>query len=413
MHISAIRLTLLLSTGALVAACGADTAPSGEATDRNTGNASSTITPIPEDAPPIALASCNADVIYSDMPSDLASDKLTRYTELTIDGQTVMRFAIGPSVTDAQVERAVRLARFYLQDVPGSAHGADKSAVRNALAENKATMVMPDGAHEEGASDGLPQGQELYAAEIAPEGSSWYINNDFDHRDAALEEIFHQVHDVGIGTSETRALPEYQKDILARAESTQGTIWGINSADWLKELGAEGSLAQEYIAAVIDSWYGQWGPWSGNQGMWDTYVAKTRADVESKDPEGATLLRAFLPDVLDYEAYLDPTFQGTFSMAFDESQPYTHKSQYLRGARLNGTNAANLQGNDLDNTLRGNSSDNTLDGGAGTDTAIYCKKQAEYTISTEGDVTTVTGPDGTDTLTGVEKIAFADTVVDL
>ncbi len=354
-----------------------------------------------------AEISCGSDVVYGTLPEDLRSDDLSRYTELTMDGQTVMRFAIGAEVTDAQVERVVRLTRFYLQDVPNSLHGEDKSTVRDTLAANGATMIIPKGAHVEGNDIGLP-GQELYADEIAAEGSPWYIENDFNHRDAAMEEIFHQVHDVGIGTNQPGALPEYQSDLLARAEATAGTVWALDSADWISELSAEGSLAQEYIAAVIDSWYGLWGPFDGERGMWGSYIAKTRTDVGTLDPEGAALLRAFLPDTLDYEAFIDPRFTGTFSLSFDETQPYTHKSQYLRSARLTGSNSADLIGNERDNTLRGNSGNNNLDGSDGSDTAVYCNSRSQYTVTSTGDVTTVTGPDGTDTLTNVEIISFID-----
>ncbi|MEM9653847.1 MAG: hypothetical protein AAGA65_17275 [Actinomycetota bacterium] len=366
----------------------------------------------PDPSAGVAAVSCGSDVVFGDVPTDLRTDQLSRYTELVMDGRTVMRFVIGADVTDAQVERAVRLTRFYLQDVPGSAHGTDKSGVRETLAANNATMVMPNGAHQEGNDIGLP-GQELYAAEIAAEGSPWYVENDFEHRDAAMEEIFHQVHDVGIGTNRPGALPDYQAELLARAESTAGTVWGIDAADWIDELRDEGSLAQEYIAAVIDSWYGLWGPFDGDRGMWGAYVAKTRADVRVEDPEGAALLQAFLPDVLEYEAYLDDRFQGTFSLAFDESRPYTHKSQYLRGARLTGANDAGITGNGLDNTLRGNGGDNALDGGAGTDTAIYCSARNQYTVTTENDITTVTGPDGSDTLSNIETISFIDGSIEL
>ncbi len=355
----------------------------------------------------IAAVSCGSDVTYGELPPDLQHSQITRYTELVIDGQRVMRFAIGGDVSDAQVERIVRLTRFYLQDVPGSTYGADKSSVRSTLATNNATMVIPNGAHVEGNDIGL-RGQELYANEVAAEGSDWYVTNNFEHRDAAMEEIFHQIHDVGIGTSEPGALPDYQAELLARADSTTGTVWGIGSPDWISELRDEGSLAQEYIAAIIDSWYGLWGPFEEQGGMWGTYVAKTRADVEAKDPEGAALLKAFLPDTLEYEAYLDGQFSGTFSLAFDEAEPYTHKSQYLRGARLTGSNNAGISGNDLDNTLRGNEGDNVLDGGAGADTAIYCSGQSEYTVTTDGPATTVSGPDGTDTLINIETIAFID-----
>ena len=54
-----------------------------------------------------------------------------------------------------------------------------------------------------------------------------------------------------------------------------------------------------------------------------------------------------------------------------------------------------------------------VDGGDGSDTAVYCLPQASYTVETTGDTTTITGPDGTDTLSNIESIAFTDASIDL
>ncbi len=407
-------LASALGLGLLASACaGAGTTTDQAATTTSGPDNASTETAVGGDAgSSSAHASCAADVGYLDIPDRYAVDGIARYTELVMDGETVMRFAIGETVTDAQVERAVRVTRSYLTDVEGSRYGADKSAVRSRLASEGGLMLVLDGADGDAEPPRLG-GQPLYAAEIAAEGSPWYTDNDFQHRDATLEEVFHQIHDVGIGTDQPGALPDYQQEILAEAEANKGESWGIGFEDWLAEIEAEGSLAQEYIAAVIDSWYGMWGPWQGERGMYDGYIAKTRADIIELDPVGAELVQAFLPETLEYEAYIDPAFDGTFQMGFDDTVPYTHKSQYLRGARLTGDNSSALAGNELDNTLRGNGADNTLDGGAGTDTAVYCAPEADYTITTTDAGTTVAGPDGTDTLVDIEIIRFADTSVEL
>ena len=57
-------------------------------------------------------------------------------------------------------------------------------------------------------------------------------------------------------------------------------------------------------------------------------------------------------------------------------------------------------------TLVGGLGDDTIDGGAGDDTAIFAGSNALYTVTQDGGVTTVVGPDGTDTLTGVENLLF-------
>ncbi len=62
-------------------------------------------------------------------------------------------------------------------------------------------------------------------------------------------------------------------------------------------------------------------------------------------------------------------------------------------------------GNDLLEGLTGN---DNLTGGSGTDTAKFSGLRAAYSIVTEAGGTTVTGPDGTDFLTGIELLQFAD-----
>ncbi len=66
-----------------------------------------------------------------------------------------------------------------------------------------------------------------------------------------------------------------------------------------------------------------------------------------------------------------------------------------------------------DDTLNGQGGNDHLDGGAGTDTAVYGGLHSDYTITdTSGDFTIADGragsPDGTDTVTGVEQLQFAD-----
>lgn len=340
-----------------------------------------------------------------------------RYAEVLAPNGKPIRLYAQPGVEALAFIRARNLLRFFLTDVADSMYGTDKGAVANAMADNDAVLVMPEGAHEEGNEPNVPA-QPLYEHETPVDGSAWYLDNDFEHRDAALEEIFHLVHDTGIGTDFPGALPDYQAALLAEAMAAiDSGRWGIaidpQVTEWLEELAAENSLAQEYIAAVIDSYYGLWGPWDGEGGMWGLYIARTRDEVHALDPAGAALLEAFLPPQLDYEARLDPSLSGTFSLRFDPAQPYTHKSQYLVQATLTGDMDSNLEGNAFDNTLRGNAGDNQIEGGEGSDWVVYCSPRAEYTVDVQGDEIHIEGPDGHDVLTGIEHAAFADRQLDL
>ena len=127
-------------------------------------------------------------------------------------------------------------------------------------------------------------------------------------------------------------------DSEARAAIADGR-WGIpvepEVEDWLEELDREDSLAQEYIASVIDSYYGLWAAWDeGAGGMWGIYIAKTRSEVEAQDPSGQSLLRAFLPEYIHTSFTIHPDFIGVFDMAFDPQLEYSHRSRYFQHLSL-------------------------------------------------------------------------------
>lgn len=74
-----------------------------------------------------------------------------------------------------------------------------------------------------------------------------------------------------------------------------------------------------------------------------------------------------------------------------------------------------LTGNALSNVLRGNRGNDTLNGGAGIDTAVYSGNRADYTFNfaSGNTITTTKTLEGTDTLTGIERLQFADRKVAL
>ncbi|HIA72593.1 MAG TPA: hypothetical protein EYO01_07860 [Phycisphaerales bacterium] len=337
----------------------------------------------------------------------------TKYVEVIAQNGKPIPIIAQKGVRDIAVARCRNLLKFYLTNVSGTKFGNDKSAVANAMANNHAMLMMPEGAHREGQEPHI-HAQPQYEYETPVDGSRWYIRNDWDHRDAAFEEIFHLVHDTGIGTDYPGALPEYQKLLKAEAiQSLKDGRWGIavdpHVKEWIEELRQENSLAQEYIASVIDSYYGLWAAFDGNPGgMWGIYIAKTRDELKEKDPTGFALLESFLPPMMvGYESLIDPNFRGTFSLQFNKELPYTHKSQYYVDATLTGKHNNNLLGNDADNTFKGNSGNNTIDGGEGNDTVIFQGKREEYEINSNTFKDTILGRDGTDKLISIEVVTFA------
>jgi hypothetical protein len=386
---------------------------SGPRPEADAPSAPGEVTPEPSEP----ALSCQEDTgVIVPTPDTFSSYKswgFDRYAELVApNGQPVRIFA-ADKVSDEMVHRARNVLRFFLTDVPGSQYGQDKAEVFNSMADHGATLMLPNGAHEEGNEPPF-DAQPLYEAEMTVEGGDWYQNNDWEHRDATFEELFHLVHDAGIGTYMAGALPDYKAALHAEAlAAIADGRWGIPVdpfvSEWLDELAEEDSLAQEYIASVIDSYYGYWGAFDeAPGGMWGIYIAKTRDEITEKDPAGRALLEAFLPSMAHYEARLAKSFSGTFEMTFDPSSPYTHKSRYLTAVTLTGDTSASIHGNDDDNTLRGNQGDNTLDGAGGQDTVIYCQDRADYSVSSEGDALIVQGPSGRDTLRSIEVLHFAD-----
>lgn len=59
-------------------------------------------------------------------------------------------------------------------------------------------------------------------------------------------------------------------------------------------------------------------------------------------------------------------------------------------------------------TLNGGAGNDTLDGGSGVDTALYSSDHASYSILGTASGLNISGPDGNDTLSGVERIQFTD-----
>lgn len=366
-------------------------------------------------------------------PSGQASvfSSFTKYTKIQAPNGEAIHFMAQNALTDAQIVRARNILQFYLTNVPGSQYGNDKTAVINQMGTNNAMLMLLNGADGDANPPQLGA-QPLYQNELPVEGDSWYINNNFQHRDAAFEEILHMMHDTGIGVDGANtspgALPAYQAEIRAAQDNADNNfaIWPIGESTtggWYAELAQENSLSQEYLASVVDSYYGLWGPWTEQTGfgMWGLYIAQTRSEIETEDPMGFALMPKYFSPFININMDIHPSFTGVFDMTFDAAKPYTHKSQYLQHVTLTGSNAAGLKGNAQHNILIGNSADNTLqgesgndklDGKGGNDTAVFNGPLAEYTISTTSEYTLVTDSntsrDGVDSLYNIESIQFSD-----
>ncbi len=354
------------------------------------------------------------------IPSDLGevyTKNFNRYTKVTTPNGGAIHIVAQSNISDEQIIRCKGILQHYLTNYPDSQYGADKSAVANKMAENKAILCLLNG-QDDGSNPvgNKVTGQPLYQNEIQVEGHSWYMNQNYEHRDAAFEEILHFVHDNGIGidgaNGTSGVLPAYQAEIRAAQKNALfNNLWAIGQDDWIKEITAENSLSQEYFASVVDAYYGLWGAFteSATNGMWGFYVGKIREDLKTDDPMGYELMNnKFFHPYLTYNAQISASLNGNFSLKFDASKPYTYHSRYLKDVILLGKNNNTITVNEMDNNITGNS---------GTNTVIFSGKSSEYTIKTSDGTTTVRdktkGRDGLNTLSKIEQLQFTDKTIAL
>ncbi len=362
-------------------------------------------------------------------------DVFVKYTKIYAPNGKPIHILAQDGWTDDQIKKGRNVLEFILTDFPGSEYGNDKSAIANAMADRKATMVFfntePDLRKAfqgplRGATD--MSMQDLRANENPAEGDKDYMNH--ITRDASFEEIWHLVHDNGVKQVLPEMIAEMQKANDA-AEEKGWRAWPDDEPD---------EHPNEYVGVLIDNYYDLWkvrpklyegrdiSPADVPEGQshFGRYFAASRERMKAHDPSGYALIQKFFPPFLTYTPELPEYFEGTFSLTFDESLVYTYKSQHLVNVTLTGTNNANLTGNDYDNVLTGNDGDNilmggagndTLEGGGGKDTAVFSGSRSEYIIKIHNGDSKVAdnkpGRDGEDSLKNIEILKFSDQIVEI
>ena len=347
----------------------------------------------------------------------------SKYTKhVAPNGKPIHIFAQS-RVSDLQLVRAREILKYHLTDAPGTMYGSDKAAIANRMGDVRATLTYTDTQAKSFAMRPILRKselrtQDLYATESPVEGSYTYIHNKaepgkFFTRDASYEEIMHLVHAKGI----EYALPEYHQAIVdAETRAVDAGIYKYGRP-----------APHEYIINGFDIYFGLWehNPQGDGTAFGDEYPFHSKAEMKAGDRPLYDVVDQFWPEYLTYNAYIDPTFEGTFSTVLDEDAEYTLKSRYLVNIALTGDKDTNILGNDQDNQLTGNEGNNTITGGAGNDviaggegqdTAVFSGGSSEYELlRTRNNVTvtdTISGRDGADELTSVEVLRFSDTEVE-
>jgi len=343
----------------------------------------------------------------------------SKYTKHSAPNGKPIHIFAQSGVSDLQVVRAREILKYHLTDAPGTEYGHDKAGLANRMADVKATLIYTDTEIKSFATrpilrDSQLRLQDLYATESPVEGSYEYIHNKARPgsrftRDASYEEIMHLVHDKGLED----VLPEFHQEIVEAEKAA------VNAGIYLYGRPAP----HEYIITGFDIYFGLWehNPQADGKSFGNEYPFHTREEMKAGDPALYELVEKFWPRYLTYDAYIDPSFEGTFSTVLDGNTEYTFKSQYLINIILTGNNNTNILGNDQDNRLTGNNGNNLIiggkgndliAGGGGEDTAEYSGDVSEYEIKKADHKTivmdTVSGRDGKDELRDVEILKFKD-----
>lgn len=404
MKIFSLNCIVLLTTISLLTACNQSSTTTSTTGNENSSNLSPETLALGISVIPETLINTYSKTL-----------DFNRYTKVSTPNGKAIHIIAQNQITDNQIVRSRSILEHFLAPFTNSAYGADKTNVANKMSDNGATLLLLNGVDDGTNKAAELGGQPLYYGEMQVEGHQWYIDQDYSHRDASYEEILHVVHDYGIGIDQNStfdgALPSFQAEIrAAQVNALSNNLWGMGAADWISELTTENSLSQEYLAAVVDVYYGLWGANTEfySTGMYDLYVAKIREDIAIEDPLGATLMNNnFFHPYITYNARIDESFTGDFSLNYNASLPYTHHSQYLKDITLTGSNSSNVIVNQLDNNITGNSAENSV---------IFSGPSSEYQISTENGQVIVhdmqDNRDGINTITAIEKLKFSDITMD-
>ena len=285
-------------------------------------------------------------------------------------------------------------------------------------------------------------------------GDNWYIieqatNSDFTPGTygfiTALHEIGHAIglsHPFDGGSATTATLAnanDHQRHTVMTYTQTDRNIYYSVGGGGLVSARTNASTPGIYDVAAIEYMYGaitdantgntvySYGDWNPD----DPFLIRTLVDSGGTDTiDASAQTRASVIDLtpgsfssigIYSEADQETYFQNLTGLTYDlsDSDLYTGAdnlgiafSAAIENA-FGGAGNDTITGNTADNTLKGNGGNDTIDGGAGTaDVAVFSGDYSSYTITDSGGTVTVThngsGADGTDTLTNIEFIDFAD-----
>ncbi|MBH1943974.1 VCBS repeat-containing protein [Erythrobacter sp. YJ-T3-07] len=259
--------------------------------------------------------------------------------------------------------------------------------------------------------------------------TDWLANYGTTLNTYSFQTYIHEIgHAIGLGhAGNYNGSANYPDDALYQNDSWNTTIMSYFSPGENTYFSQQGFTYQytitPMVADIISTNGGLYASYAGTRTGDTTYGFNNtsgRAVYDASVNANATV--AIVDhggiDTLDY-SFTNPSYTQLINLnpeVFGNTRGRVGNLVIARGTvienAIGGAGVDTIIGNSADNILRGNAGNDTIDGGLGTDTAVFSGNRADYTITNLSDGRVqVSGTDGTDTLTGIERLMFDDMVL--
>ncbi|MRD49150.1 hypothetical protein GHT07_17885 [Caenimonas koreensis DSM 17982] len=329
---------------------------------------------------------------------------------------TVIQGAIASYTLPANVENLVMLK----DALNGTGNGLDNRITGDALSNTILGLAGNDTLTGGGGNDTLDGGQgndvavfpgafSLYSIAVDNATGDLFVTGPAGVTRLHAVELL-QFDDRSFSVQQGTVAPEFlgggEADDLIRGRDGNDTVEGGGGDDAL--YGDEGtdSLLGDSGDDLLDGGTGA-DSMTGGTGD-DTYIVDSAGDVVTES-ESAALTRPKDPTTLNPGGGIDTVVASiNYTLgSFIENLVLAQGASPLAGT---GNALANqLTGNDGNNTLSGGLGDDRIEGGGGIDTAVFAYPQNQYSrVSGDGYILLSAHDEGRDTLTGVERVEYAD-----
>lgn len=325
-----------------------------------------------------------------------------------------MHMLIQRGVGPLEVMQARNAIEEVLAPVPGSRYGEDKTKIAEAIADAGAVfMLFRDERSIPNWRPGSLAGTKLGGMALLADQIEFAGDPPGKTPDTSLSAAVRYVYEFGI----VEAMPDYADRVEAALDAAlaRGVV-----AKSLVEQFERTQAASIYLATAVEVYYDMWAEEPTGIAR-KFYGCATREQLSLRDPEVMALIEGFFAPDRPGMTLISPALDGSFSMAPEPGHRGWLADSHLTNATMTGSRDGSIVGNARDNRLIGNDGDNTftgaggddtIEGGLGSDLAVYRGPIGQYHVERDSDtiyvIDLVDDRDGSDVLTGVERLRFKD-----